>query len=136
MQAVFEKLFDCGYRHTLLIGGDLPAVPFRFFEEAHDFLRLPEQRVVLGPSRDGGYFLVGCNRSTPQIFVGIDWSTGEVLAQTMANLAAFKIAYHFLPEWFDVDTPDDLLDLRAALSESLAGAMPRTARLLARLRVK
>jgi rSAM/selenodomain-associated transferase 1 len=136
MQAIFAKLFADGYHHVVLIGADLPAVPLRFFEEAYAFLHSAVQRVVLGPSHDGGYFLIGCNRLTPQIFAAMDWGHGEVLAQTVAKLAALKIDYHLLPEWFDVDTPDDLLKLRSELDTALAKAMPATATLMTRLELK
>lgn len=136
MQAIFAKLFDRGYRRIVLIGGDLPAVPLRFFEEAYAFLRSSAQRIVLGPSSDGGYFLLGCNRLTPQIFTGIDWGRPQVLEQTVAHLAASKIAYHLLPEWFDIDTSDDVVRLGSAVHTSLGDAMPQTASLLPRLRLR
>jgi glycosyltransferase A (GT-A) superfamily protein (DUF2064 family) len=136
MQAIFAKLFADGYNHVVLIGADVAAVPLRFFEEAYAFLHSAARRVVLGPSRDGGYFLVGCNRLTPQIFAAMEWGHGEVLAQTVAKLAALKIEYRLLPEWFDIDTPDDLLKLRSELSTTLAGAMPATATLMKRLELR
>jgi rSAM/selenodomain-associated transferase 1 len=135
MQAAFAELFDGGYQRIVLIGGDLPAVPLPFFEQAYAFLRSSEQSVVLGPSSDGGYFLVGCNCLTPQIFSGIDWGQPHVLEQTVARLAAFKIAYQLLPEWFDVDTADDMVNLESLLCRSLGNAMPQTATLLRRLRL-
>jgi hypothetical protein len=136
MQAIFGKLFAGGYNRVVLIGGDLPPVPLRFFEKAYAFLQSPSQRVVLGPSRDGGYYLVGCNHSTPEIFAGMDWGHGGVLAQTLARLSSLKIDHHLLPEWFDVDTPDDLLTLNSALDTSLAEAMLNTSSLLPRLELK
>lgn len=133
MNAVFEKLFQMGHNNIALIGSDLPPVPLNFFGEAYAFLEASENRVVLGPSRDGGYYLVGCNRPTPQIFQNMDWSHSEVLAQTLARLAALKIEYHLLPIWFDIDTPDDLRHLRSALDPSLEKAMPNTLALLRRM---
>ncbi len=70
MEAAFKRLFDIGHRNIVLIGGDLPPLPLRYFAEAYAFLATSNQRVVLGPSRDGGYYLVGCNQPTPQIFQG------------------------------------------------------------------
>jgi uncharacterized protein len=133
MQAVFTRLFAADHKRIVLIGGDLAPVPPRFFEEAYNFLAASGQRVVLGPSRDGGYYLVGCNRPTPQIFAGMTWSHSEVLAQTRAKLASLKIDCHLLPTWFDVDTPDDVLYLQAVLGPTLADMVPNTLQLLRRL---
>jgi glycosyltransferase A (GT-A) superfamily protein (DUF2064 family) len=81
----------------------------------------------LGPSRDGGYYLIGCNQPTPELFGEMSWSHDAVLRQTLARLDRLKIAYDLLPSWFDVDTPEDVRALRAALDGvSLADAMPET----------
>jgi rSAM/selenodomain-associated transferase 1 len=127
MQAVLEKLFRAEYRNIVLIGSDLAAVPLRFFDQAYGFLDSREHRVVLGPSRDGGYCLIGCNQPTPELFSAMSWSHNAVLTQTLAELDRLKIAHHLLPAWFDVDTPDDVRALRTELiSGSLAHAMPET----------
>ena len=134
MAAAFQTLFDLGHKRIVLIGGDLAPVPIGFFPEAYAFLESFEKRVVLGPSRDGGYYLVGCNQPTPEIFSGMSWSHSEVLAQTLARLTAAKIAYHVLPSWFDIDTPDDLRHLCSMLDPTLEKAMPNTLPLLQRLK--
>jgi uncharacterized protein len=127
MQAIFEKLFHAGYRNIILTGSDLAAVPLDFFDRSRRFLESSEQRVVLGPSRDGGYYLVGCNQPTPELFREMIWSHSTVLAQTLAKLAQLKIAHRLLPTWFDVDTAEDLRVLRTALEcGSLADTMPET----------
>lgn len=136
MAAVFKKLFDLGYKNIVLIGGDLPPVPLRYFAEAYNFLATSNRRVVLGPSRDGGYYLVGCNQPTPQIFEGMSWSQSLVLAQTLERLAALRVDFHLLPSWFDIDTPDDLRLLQSALDSTLENAMPNTAALLPRCGLK
>jgi rSAM/selenodomain-associated transferase 1 len=133
MDAVFERLFQIGHKSIVLVGGDLPPVPLRFFTEAYALLESSKKRVVLGPSRDGGYYLVGCNQPTPEIFQGMSWSHSAVLAQTLDKLAASQVDFHLLPSWFDIDTPDDLRSLRSALDSSLGKAMPNTGLLLQRL---
>ena len=133
MQAVFARLFAAGHKHIVLIGGDLAPVPLSFFAEAYNFLAAAGKRVVLGPSRDGGYYLVGCNRLTPQVFAGMTWSHSEVLAQTRAKPASLKIDTHLLPTWFDVDTPDDVHYLQAVLGAKFADTAPNTLQLLRRL---
>ena len=136
MAAVFEKLFEMGHKNVVLIGGDLPPLLLSLFDQAYGFLAAPKQRVVLGPSRDGGYYLVGCNQPTAQIFTGMSWSHGAVLAQTLERLASLEIEYHLLPGWFDIDTSDDLRYLESALGDTLEETMPNSARLLQRLRLK
>jgi rSAM/selenodomain-associated transferase 1 len=133
MEGVFERLFQMGHKNIALIGGDLPPVPLSFFGEAYAFLEASKNRVVLGPSRDGGYYLVGSNQLTPQIFQGMGWSHSEVLAQTLDRLAVLKIENHLLPIWFDIDTPDDLRTLESALDAVLKKAMPNTLSLLRRM---
>lgn len=136
MATVFKKLFDSGYKNIVLIGADLPPVPLRFFSEAYAFLESSNKRVVLGPSRDGGYYLVGCNQPTPQIFEDMSWSQSRVLAQTLERLAAMRVEFHLLPSWFDIDTPDDLRYLQSVLDPTLKKAMPNAAVLLQRLGLK
>ena len=131
MRSVFEKLFRADYRNVVLIGGDLAAVPLNFFAQAYRFLESREHRVALGPSGDGGYYLIGCNQPTPELFSDMRWSHGAVLTQTLARLKRLKIAHDLLPAWFDVDTPEDVRALRGALNGApLADAMPQTANFL------
>ena len=134
MDAVFDKLFQIGHKNIALIGGDLPPVPLSFFSEAYALLEASENRVVLGPSRDGGYYLVGCNRPTPEIFQDMTWSHSRVLAQTLERLASLKIEFRLLPSWFDIDTPDDLRHLCSILDSTLKKALPHTLPLLQRLK--
>jgi hypothetical protein len=112
MAAVFDDLWGRGHRSIVLIGSDLPAFPLDYLAEAFAYLATPPARVVLGPSEDGGYYLVGMNRREPEIFHGMTWSHDRVLAQTLAKLAALNIPTHRLPVWFDIDAPADLERLR------------------------
>jgi hypothetical protein len=136
MAAIFAKLFESGHKNIVLIGGDLPPVPLRYFTDAYAFLDAANQRVVLGPSRDGGYYLVGCNQPAPQIFQGMSWSHNQVLAQTRDKLARLQIDYHLLPLWFDIDTPDDLRYLKSVLDAVLEKRMSNTLPLLRRFDLK
>jgi rSAM/selenodomain-associated transferase 1 len=136
MEGIFSRLFDMGHKHIVLIGGDLPPLPLRYFAEAYAFLKSGKKRVVLGPSHDGGYYLVGCNQATPEIFRGMSWSHDDVLAQTRDKLMAMKVDHHLLPVWFDIDTPDDLDYFRSRLDASLRKTMPNTLKLLRCLGVK
>jgi hypothetical protein len=136
MANVFDTLHARGYRNMVLIGGDLAPVPAEIFAEAFAFLNNELQRVVFGPSRDGGYYLVGCNQPAPRIFDGMSWSHDKVLAQTLNKLASLKIDWRLLPDWFDVDTVDDLRHLRATLNPELEKALANTLPLLRRLHLE
>ncbi len=65
MHNIFSVLFAKEYKNVVLIGADLPPVPLDYFAQAYEYLDGPQPRVVLGPSRDGGYYLVGLNRPLP-----------------------------------------------------------------------
>jgi uncharacterized protein len=119
---------------AVLIGGDLAPVPLQIFTDAFAMLDCPSHRVVLGPSRDGGYYLVGCNRPTPEIFMGMTWSHDQVLAQTVARLTALQMDVQLLPCWFDIDTLDDLRYLQTLSDPVLRKALATTLPLLRRFR--
>jgi rSAM/selenodomain-associated transferase 1 len=134
MAAVFTTLAQMGRKNIVLIGGDLPPVPLRYFAAAYAFLESSSRRVVLGPSRDGGYYLVGANQPIPELFQGMSWSHSQVLAQTLDKLTGLQIDYHLLPPWFDIDTPDDLRYLESVLDAVLEKRMPNTLPLLRRFK--
>lgn len=92
------------FPRTVLIGSDSPDLPLEYLAEAFDKLR--EFPVVLGPTVDGGYYLIGLSQTVPPIFDNIPWSTPQVWPQTIARLTAAGIPYHVLPQWYDVD--DDI----------------------------
>lgn len=124
MNGVLKELWRRGHRNAALIGSDLPALPLEFVHKAFELLAM--HRVVLGPSRDGGYYLIGMNQPTPEIFRAMTWSHGEVLAQTLKTLGHLGIAGALLPVWFDLDTPDDLDFLQLWSRSVSGGAMKRT----------
>ena len=126
MQQVFADLRRMGHRRIVLIGGDLPALPLTIVEQAFLLLARPEPGVVLGPSLDGGYYLIGMNRPTAEIFANMSWSHDRVLADTTARLKGLGIGYSLLPAWFDVDTATDLERLRALQNSESATALSRT----------
>lgn len=112
MAALCTDLWARGHRSVVLIGGDLPAFPMDYLVEAFVRLDEPKAPVVLGPSQDGGYYLIGMNRPVLEIFQDMSWSHDAVLVQTLAKLAVLGIPVHRLPSWFDVDHPADLERLR------------------------
>src|SRR5205809_3691601 len=78
-----EDLFKCGFESVCLIDSDSPTVPAENFAQAVELLSASEDCVVLGPSDDGGYYLIGLKKPHQHVFENIDWSTEPVLNQTM-----------------------------------------------------
>jgi rSAM/selenodomain-associated transferase 1 len=133
MQNVFAQLFGKGHQAIVLIGADLMPVPLEYFAQAYDYLDGPEPRVVLGPSQDGGYYLVGLNRPMPAMFENMTWSHDQVFTQTVTKLADLGIETRQLPIWFDIDTPDDLQILMTRVDDPENVSMKNTLKLLRRL---
>lgn len=133
MQNIFAQLFGKGHQAIVLIGADLMPLPLEYFAQAYDYLDGPQPRVVLGPSRDGGYYLVGLNRPMPAMFENMTWSHDQVFTQTVTRLADRGIETRQLPSWFDVDTPDDLQTLMTRLDDPQNVSMKNTLNLLRRL---
>ena len=104
-EALVQEL-DAGASATVLIGTDIPSLPVHHITQAFDLLRTVD--VVLGPSTDGGYYLVGVSKSTPEIFEDVEWSTPGVLAQTINRIQRAGNSLGLVPPWFDVDTPEEL----------------------------
>jgi rSAM/selenodomain-associated transferase 1 len=119
MERAFSVIFAMEYRSVLLVGTDLPTLPDSSFAKALHLLT--DHDLVFGPSRDGGYFLIGLNRSAPQLFLDIPWSTDQVLAQTRCKANTLGLKTALLPMEQDVDTIDDL---KALIRESGLRAGP------------
>lgn len=113
MHDYFQRAFSAGAHRAVLIGADSPTLPTAYVEQA--FERLDEVPLVLGPAADGGYYLVGAADSTPPIFERIDWGGPQVWRQTLERVAAWGRPFADLPEWYDIDTYEDLLRLRCEL---------------------
>ncbi|MBI4397218.1 MAG: TIGR04282 family arsenosugar biosynthesis glycosyltransferase [Elusimicrobia bacterium] len=109
----FGFLFDKGYRRVVTIGTDAPSLPSMRLVEA--FAALRKKETVIGPSEDGGYYLVGLRRPAPGLFQDIPWSTPGVMPATLRALARLGMEAAFLPAHRDVDTENDLESLRAEL---------------------
>jgi rSAM/selenodomain-associated transferase 1 len=101
-------LFRLGFASVCLIDSDSPTVPIQAFGQAIDFLRRDEDAIVLGPSDDGGYYLIGLNKPRPSVFEGIDWSTDRVFEQTLERAREANLKVHLLPAWYDVDDRETL----------------------------
>jgi len=133
-----EDLFQCGFSSVCLIDSDSPTVSADVYEKAVEILSKSDDRVVLGPSDDGGYYLIGLKRSRPKLFEGIDWSTERVLEQTQRRAKEINIDVALLPTGYDVDDASTLRRLRdELLSESSDPKVaPHTRKFLAELTAK
>lgn len=106
MNQAFKTLFAQGYRQVLLIGTDVPTLPFDHFKQA--LTSLENHDLVLGPALDGGYYLIGLKRLTPELFVDIPWSTDQALRLTQEKAVTLGLTTALLEPWRDVDTVADL----------------------------
>jgi uncharacterized protein len=96
-------LLGAGFGSVCLINSDSPTVPATSFIEAAAELSKPGERIVLGPSDDGGYYLVGLKRLHQRLFEEIDWSTEHVLEQTLKRAREIGVPVHRLANGYDVD---------------------------------
>jgi len=106
MQNAFSKSFEEGYRKVVIIGSDCPELDSSIIEQAFDELK--QSDVVIGPSADGGYYLLGMNTFIPEIFEGIKWSSAEVLSRTKEKLNRSGYLFKELEILNDIDTEEDL----------------------------
>ena len=132
-----EDLFQCGFGAVCLIDSDSPTISADVYTEAAVLLSKPGDRVVLGPSEDGGYYLIGLKHSRRELFDRIDWSTERVFEQTKQRANEIKLEVSLLPIGYDVD---DAKTLRRLNDELLSGksandVAPSTRNFLSTLRL-
>jgi len=106
MHQVFCSVFDSGYRSAVVVGTDLPTVHAELFRQA--LKGLADHDVVLGPSVDGGYYLIGLNNPAVELFSDIPWSTDQVLTFTQEKAQGLNLSVQLLTEQRDLDTLTDL----------------------------
>lgn len=123
---VFIDLLAEGFTRVVIIGSDIPTLPGEYVRQA--FARLAETTcdVVLGPSDDGGYYLIGARAVHRELVEKISWSTAQVLAQTLAQARSHGLNVSLLPAWHDVDTKEDLQQLIVDLRSGNGDDAPRT----------
>jgi rSAM/selenodomain-associated transferase 1 len=119
--AAAEDILACGYGSVCLIDSDSPTVPAAAFAQAVEALARAGDRLVLGPSADGGYYLIGMKQAHAVVFERISWSTATVCDETRERARAAGIEIFELPVWYDVDDGATLAMLKAEL---LAGMPP------------
>lgn len=116
MQNYFTRAFANGFERATLVGSDTPTLPLPIIKQADALLRLHD--VILGPTEDGGYYLVAAKQKVPPIFSGIEWSSTSVWGQTIRKLQQHKVRFAVLPTWYDVDDVNDLHRLQTELAST------------------
>ena len=111
MRQAFIDRFRQGYNKVVIIGSDSPSLPVCYIKKALD----SEQNLVLGPSIDGGYYLIAMKDKVSEIFGGVSWGTDKVLNETLQRIQDSSISFDLLPIWYDVDCPEDLKFLKTHL---------------------
>ena len=106
MKFSFYEAFGNGYHKVVIIGSDCPELTSDIVNEA--FRLLDSAGLVIGPSEDGGYYLLGTSRYIPSLFEEVDWSTENVMPQTLEKAKKKSLSVRFLPKLNDVDTLEDL----------------------------
>jgi len=106
MKWAMQDAFEQGAEDVLLTGTDLPTLPRARLMESLTLIK--KHDVVLGPTADGGYYLIGLRKMVPALFEGIAWSTAEVFADTKKKIEDAGLSLGLLPECRDLDTLEDL----------------------------
>ncbi len=111
MRHAFESRFAQGYEKVVIIGSDSPTLPKEYIERA----LASSKDLTLGPSTDGGYYLIGMAKPFVDVMRDVDWGSGHVLRQTLDRVRALGVSLKVLPPWYDVDRKEDLLFLKTHL---------------------
>ena len=105
----FDKSFNSGFLNTVIIGSDCIEINGELINKAFDYLE--DHDCVLGPARDGGFYLIGLkNQNYPYIFNGIEWSTDKVLKSTIKKIDQNNLSYKLLDVLNDIDKVEDVDD--------------------------
>ncbi len=112
MLNAFKARFDEGYESVVIIGSDSPSLPVATIETALN----SDKDLTLGPSTDGGYYLIGMRQKPVDVFSGgMDWGSEKVLQQTLERIKKCGSSLELLPPWYDVDREEDLKFLKTHL---------------------
>jgi len=108
MTNAFQAAFSRGHSRVIIIGSDAPDLPTSVYHDA--FEALNHHQICLGPSSDGGYYLIGFNAISfePDIFENVKWSSSSVLSSTLTTISKLGLSHFLLPEWHDNDEVEDV----------------------------
>ncbi len=130
LHATIAALLDMGYGAACVLNSDSPTLPTDYLVTMAQMLAEPGDRAVLGPSTDGGYYLLALKRPHRRLFDDIAWSTEQVAAQTRARATELGLELVELPPWYDVDDAQSLHRLVGDIAGTgaSAGSPPHRAR--------
>ncbi len=128
---VMTTCFNQGYQQVIATNSDGPTLPAAYIADAFTHLERGDVDAVFGPCEDGGYYLIGLREPQPRLTRDVEMSTPSVLADTLALAAEMGLRVALLPEWYDVDTVDELARLRVEIASSTAQVAVHTRRFLA-----
>ena len=111
MRQAFVDRFSDGYKKVVIIGSDSPSLPVSYINQALN----SDKDLMLGPSTDGGYYLIAMTGKVSEVFDGIAWGTEQVLDETLNRVKKVGVSLELLPVWYDVDFPEDLKFLKTHL---------------------
>jgi rSAM/selenodomain-associated transferase 1 len=117
-----QTMLGRGYGAACVLNSDSPTLPASYLVAAVTALAAEGDRAVIGPSTDGGYYLLGMKRAHRHLFDDIEWSTERVFEQTLARAREIELPMVVLPTWYDVD---DAAALRMLVGELLEGRVFR-----------
>lgn len=106
MQHAFAWGFAQGYERILIIGSDCAQLTVEYLQDA--FSHLQHHDAIVGPAKDGGYYLLGLRQMIPALFHQKAWSTDQVFTSTLQDLLRLEKAFYLLPTLSDVDFEEDL----------------------------
>jgi hypothetical protein len=115
LEAAIARAFEQGFGPVIVLGADSPTLPESFIETACAALACDEADVALGPTADGGYCILGLRAPDSNLLRDVRWSTSQAFQDTAANARRAGLRLLQLPTWRDVDTFQDLLQLRDEL---------------------
>jgi uncharacterized protein len=119
LATTIHQLLGAGYPKVMAIDSDTPTLTLALLQHAFALLGDREVDLVLGPSEDGGYYLIGVKNLHRELFEHMNWSTSQVFSETLRRAEAKGLKVACLPTWYDVDRPQELERLKASLlSES------------------
>jgi len=124
LTSVFEHFVDGHPRRIIAFNSDSPHLPRSVLEDA--FETLAAHDVVVGPTHDGGYYLVGAKASHPRLFAGDGMGTNSALERLLSRAQALELSVGFADAFYDIDVADDLIRLAEELRLA-PGRAPRTA---------
>lgn len=115
MYHALKQAFSDRATKVVLVGTDIPELTGAILDSAFSALNTVD--VVIGPAKDGGYYLIGLNHMIPELFLEKEWSTDTVFSRSIADLEQMQKAYSLMPKLSDIDTVEDLQQFPELLKE-------------------